>query len=159
MAFLISPPEKVIRPDGTKIDDPTKDKRILGEFRKLWALLKTKRVFLLIPVLVGFMWNGTYLNIYMTKYFSVRARALGALVSCIVATFANIFWGWFLDLKCFSRPMVAKIAWFFSVTLMISLFGWQFSNEKLYSEAVPKVTLDWDNEGFGRGFAVVILLR
>jgi hypothetical protein len=42
---------------------------------------------------------------------------------------------------------------------MLALFGWQVANEKLYSEAVPKVTLDWDLPGFGRGFAVNVLFR
>jgi hypothetical protein len=159
LAFLLSPPEKVIRPDGTKIGDPTKGKAVLREFRKLWALLKTKRVFLLIPILIGFNWNGTYQSIYLTKYFSVRSRALGALTSGIAATAANVFWGWFLDIKRFSRPIVAKIAWSSFVILMLSLFSWQVANEKLYSTTVPKVTLDWDTPGFGRAFAVNVLFR
>jgi hypothetical protein len=46
----------------------------------------------------------------------------------------------------------------FSV-LMLALFGWQIANEKMYAEAVPKVTLDWDLPGFGRGFAVNVLFR
>lgn len=159
LAFLISPPEKVIRPDGTKLGDPTANKKVLGEFRRAWALLKTKRVFLLLPILIGFNWNGTYVNIYLTKYFSVRARALGALTSGISATAANIFWGWFLDFKGFSRPMVARITWGIFVCVMLSIFGWQIANQKLYESAVPKVTLDWDNEGFGRGFASTVMFR
>jgi hypothetical protein len=149
----------VIRPDGTRLGDPTEGKLVLREFRKLWALLKTKRVFLLIPILMGFNWNGTYQNIYLTKYFSVRSRALGALTSGIAATAANVFWGWFLDIKAFSRPVVARIAWFSFVVVMLSLFAWQVANERLYSTTVPKVTLDWDNEGFGRAFAVNVLFR
>ena len=159
LAFLISPPEKVIRPDGTKIGDPTKNKAALKEFKKLIKLLKTKRVFLLIPILVGFNWNNTYQNIYLTKYFSVRSRALAALTSGIAATFANIFWGWFLDLKAFSRPVVARIAWFSFVLVMLSLFGWQVANQKKYQEVTPKITLDWATPGFGRAFAVNVLFR
>ncbi|CZR56307.1 related to DUF895 domain membrane protein [Phialocephala subalpina] len=159
LAFLISPPEKVIRPDGTKIEDPTKNKKVLGEFRRAWALLKTKRVFLLLPILIGFNWNGTYLSIYLTKYFSVRSRALGALTSGIAATAANVFWGWFLDLKVFSRPKVARIAWFSFVLIMLSLFGWQIANQKKYQDTVPKITLDWASPGFGRAFASTVLFR
>jgi len=159
LALLISPPEKIIRGDGTRLGDPTKNKRVLGQFKRSFALLKTKRVFLLIPILVGFNWNATYLGIYLTKYFSVRSRALGALTSSIAATAANIFWGWFLDLKCFSRPVVAKIAWFSFVIVMLSLFGWQTANRKLYQEIVPKITIDWADPGFGRAFAVTVMLR
>jgi hypothetical protein len=156
---LISPPEKVIRPDGTKLEDPTKGKTVLVEFRKLWALLKNKRVYLLISILMGFNWSGTYQPIYLTKYFSVRSRALGALTSGIAARAANVFWGWFLDLKSFSRPVVARIAWFSFVTVMLALSSWQIANEHLYSTRKPKITLDWDSERFGRAFAVDVLFR
>lgn len=95
----------------------------------------------------------------MTKYFSVRARALGSLTAGIAATFANIFWGWFYDLKCFSRPTLAKICWASFVVLMLGSFGWQVSNEKLYGDSNPRITLDWDLPGFGRGFASMVMLR
>lgn len=159
LAFLVSPPEKVIHRDGRKVPDPTENKAVMKEFRRLWALLKTRQFYLLIPILVGFNWNGTYQGIYLTAYFSVRARALGALMSGISATAANIFWGWFYDLKVFSRPALAKVTWSIFSVLMLGLFAWQVANEKLYASANPKVTLDWSNPGFGRGFAVNVLFR
>lgn len=160
LSFLISPPEKVIRADGTKVSSPTDTKKtVKGEAKRLWAVLQTPRIYLLIPILMGFNWNGTYLNIYLTNYFSVRSRALGALTSGIAATAANIFWGWFLDLKIFSRPKVARIAWFSFVTVMLGLFGWQISNQKKYEDVKPKITLDWDAPDFGRAFASVVLFR
>jgi len=91
--------------------------------------------------------------------FSVRARTLGALVSGIVATAANIFWGWFYDLKYFSRPTLAKLCWTFFVVCMLGMFGWQVANEKLYGDSNPRVTLDWENPGFGRGFGSMVILR
>ncbi|GME33889.1 hypothetical protein GTA08_BOTSDO06426 [Neofusicoccum parvum] len=159
LAFLISPPEKVIHRDGRKVPDPTKNKAVMKEFRRWWALLKTKQFYLLIPILVGFNWNGTYQGIYLTKYFSVRARALGALSSGLAATAANIVWGWFYDLKIFSRPTLAKFTWSIFSVIMLALFAWQVANENLYANASPKVTLDWSNPGFGRGFAVNVLFR
>lgn len=157
LALLVSPPEKVIHRDGRKVEDPTKNKAVLKEFRKWLALLKRKQFYLLIPILVGFNWNSTYQGIYLTKYFSVRARTLGALTSGIAATAANIFWGWFYDLKCFSRPTLAKITWFSFSAIMLGLFAWQTANEKLYEDTKP--TLDWALPGFGRGFAVNVLFR
>jgi hypothetical protein len=67
LALLISRPQKIIRPGGGKIPDPTNNRAILGEVGRWWALLKRKQMFMLIPVLVGFSWNGTYLGIYQTK--------------------------------------------------------------------------------------------
>jgi hypothetical protein len=159
LALLISPPHKVIHSDGRKVADPTKNKAVMKEIRRWFALLKDKRFFLLVPVMIGFNWNNTYQGIYLTRYFSVRARTLGALTSGIAATAANIFWGWFYDTKYFSRLTLAKTTWSIFSVLMLGLFGWQVANEKMYSEAVPKVTLDWEKPGFGRGFAVNVLFR
>ncbi|CRK22403.1 hypothetical protein HYQ45_012096 [Verticillium longisporum] len=159
LALLISPPQKVIRPDGRRLPDPTKNKAIMGEFRKWWKLLRTRQFCLLIPILVGFNWNNTYLGIYLVRYFSVRSRTLASLCSGVAATTANIFWGWFYDLKYFSRPQLAKITWFFFAITMVSLFGWQFAMEKEYSTSETPVTLDWDLPGFGQGFAVQVFFR
>ncbi|KHE79109.1 hypothetical protein GE21DRAFT_1292689, partial [Neurospora crassa] len=94
--------------------------------------------------------------------FSVRSRTLGSLVSGIVATAANIFWGWFYDRQSLSRPTVARLTWAFFVILMLGTFGWQTANEKLYGDlkaAGTPITLDWATPGFGRGFASMVILR
>ncbi|CAH0023747.1 unnamed protein product [Clonostachys rhizophaga] len=158
-ALLVSPPEKVIRPDGSKLELPQKDKPIKGELKKMWNLLKKKQMLFLIPVLVGFNWNGTYLGIYQTNYFSVRARTLSSLVSGIVATLANITWGWVYDLQRFSRPQLAKYTWTCFSVVMLATMSWQIANEHLYSKTVPKVTLDWATPGFGRAFASMVIMR
>ncbi|KPM38684.1 hypothetical protein AK830_g7882 [Neonectria ditissima] len=159
LALLISPPEKVIRPDGSKLPHTKTNKSIKDQFKKWFALLKRKQFYLLVPILVGFNWNSTYLGIYLVNYFSVRSRALASLTSGIAATFANIFWGWFFDLQTLSRPQLARITWFFLGIFMIALFGWQFAMELEYRKADPPITLDWDLPGFGRGFAVQVILR
>ncbi|KAL6410926.1 DUF895 domain membrane protein [Ilyonectria robusta] len=159
LALLISPPEKVIRPDGSKLPHTKTNKSIKDQFKKWFVLLKRKQFYLLVPILVGFNWNSTYLGLYLVNYFSVRSRALASLTSGIAATFANIFWGWFFDLKTFSRPQLARITWCFLGIFMTALFGWQFAMELEYRKADPPVTLDWDLPGFGRGFAVQVLLR
>lgn len=142
LALLVSPPHKVIHSDDRKVADPTKNKAVMKEFQRWWALLRDRRFFLLIPVMIGFNWNNTYQGIYLTKYFSVRSRILGALTSGIAATVANIFWGWFYDTKYFSRPTLAKYTWGVFSVLMLALFSWQVANEKLYGSASLKVTLD-----------------
>jgi MFS family permease len=159
LALLVSPPHKVIHSDGRKTVDPTKNKAMMKEVKRWFALLRDKRFFLLIPVMVGFNWNNTYQGIYLTKYFSVRSRTLGALTSGIAATMANIFWGWFYDTKYFSRTSLAKSTWSVFSVLMLALFAWQIANEHKYETAVPKVTLDWEKPGFARGFAVNVLFR
>lgn len=70
-----------------------------------------------------------------------------------------MIWAWVYDSKRFSRPTLAKATWAFFSVSMLSLFSWQISNEKLYADSSPKVTLDWDLPGFGRGFASMVLIR
>lgn len=42
---------------------------------------------------------------------------------------------------------------------MAGSFAWQTANEKLYGDSNPRITLDWDSPGFGRGFASMVLMR
>ncbi|KAH9428727.1 hypothetical protein MCOR02_011272 [Pyricularia oryzae] len=158
LALLSSPPHKAVRSDGTVVSrrrgvGRQKTATVL-EFGKLWKLLREKRIYLLIPVLITFDWNRTYQGIYLTRYFSVRSRALASLTSAIVQTFADLFWGWFLDQKRFSRPKAAKITWTVFSVVMFAIFGWQVANEQLYGSSPVLVSLDWASPGFGRGFAV-----
>lgn len=131
----------------------------MKEVSRWWALFKDRRFYLLNPVMIGLNWNSTYQDIYLTKYFSVRARTLGSLASGIAASIADVLWGWFYDTRWFSRPALAKGTWAFFSVLILALFGWQVANEKLCAETMPKVTLDWDLPGFGPGFAVNVLFR
>lgn len=92
LAFLSSPPHKAIRSDGARVailGGPKKEIKL--EFKKLFKLVKEKRIYLLIPVLITFDWNRTYQGIYLTRYFSVRFRALSALKSAIVQIIADLF--------------------------------------------------------------------
>lgn len=67
LALLVSPPHKVVRPDGERLGDPRRNTKTMVELRKIWALLKRKEILLLIPILVGFQWNSVYIGIYLTK--------------------------------------------------------------------------------------------
>lgn len=159
LALLVSPPGKAIRSDGTRVPDTTKAKRFTTELRKIWKMLRRKEILLLIPVLTTFNWNNTYQGIYLVRYFSVRARTLGSLTSGIAATIADLFWGWFLDWRVFSRPKAARITWIVFSVIMLSLFAWQVSNQYKYQNSPTKVTIDWLSPEFGRAFAVNVLFR
>lgn len=60
LALLVSPPEKVIRADGTRLPNTFRKTTSFREQCRKWvALVKRKEFFLLIPILVGFNWNTT----------------------------------------------------------------------------------------------------
>lgn len=63
------------------------------------------------------------------------------------------------DVQRISRPTLAKVTWAVFSVSMLGIMSWQVANEKFYADTIPSVTLDWDNPGFGRGFASMILIR
>lgn len=67
--------------------------------------------------------------------------------------------GLVLDRKFIRRPTMAKVTWGIFVVGFFGCLSWIVTMEKEYSEAVPDVTIDWAKPGFGRGFAVMALLR
>ncbi|KAL4864066.1 hypothetical protein BDV12DRAFT_205960 [Aspergillus spectabilis] len=157
LAFLVSPPHKAIRTDGTLVGNVTEKRAVRTEFTRLWQLLKTPEMYLMIPILMTFLWNSTYQSIYLTAYFSVRARTLASLTSAIGMILGDVFWGWLLDLGLFEARTTAKVTWIFFVSVMLGLFGWQFANEELYANTSSIPTFDWTSSGFGRAFAVDLI--
>ncbi|KAL5343003.1 major facilitator superfamily domain-containing protein [Aspergillus crustosus] len=157
LAFLVSSPGKAIRSDGTIVGKDTEKREVLAEFKKMWTLLKKPQIYLMVRVLVTFIWNSTYQSIYLTAYFSVRARTLASLTSAIGMILGDLFWGRFLDTKLLGTRTTAKLTWIFFSAMMVSLFGWQFANEHLYANTTPTPTFDWVTPGFGRAFTVNLL--
>ncbi|KAF1808452.1 MFS general substrate transporter [Eremomyces bilateralis CBS 781.70] len=157
LALLISPPNKAIRSDGTLVLASIQKSNVRLEFKRLWHLLKQPQIYFLIPVLVTFMWNSSYQGIYLTKYFSVRARTLSSLTSAIGMIIGDLLWGKWLDLSLFGRRNTAKFTWMLFSVIMVGLFGWQISNEYLYERASLAATFDWNSPGFGRAYTVNLL--
>ncbi|KAL3441965.1 major facilitator superfamily domain-containing protein [Aspergillus insuetus] len=155
LAFLVSPPHKAIRSDGSLVSNRQEQRPVFIEFKRLWELLRTPQMYLLIPVMVTFLWNSTYQGIYLTMYFSVRARTLASLTSAVAMIAGDVFWGWFLSRRFFGARTTAIVTWIFFASLMLGLFGWQFANEHLYENANP--TFDWSSLGFARAFVVNLL--
>ncbi|KAL2801706.1 hypothetical protein BJX63DRAFT_426571 [Aspergillus granulosus] len=155
LAFLVSPPHKAIRTDGSLVSNYQEKRAVFFEFKRIWKLLKTPQMYLMIPVTVTFLWNSTYQGIYLTMYLSVRARTLASITSAVAMIAGDVFWGWFLSRRFFGARTTAKVTWIFFAALMLGLFGWQFANEHLYEKTNP--TFDWISPGFARSFVVNLL--
>ncbi|RFU23713.1 hypothetical protein B7463_g12625, partial [Scytalidium lignicola] len=136
LALLLSPPERVIRDDGTQVPR-IKNTTWLTEGKAIWKLLRSRRILLLIPVFIVGNWGSVYTGNYFATFFSVRSRALGSFLTAIAGISGDLLTGLALDYKPWSRSLRAKVIWV------------------LYDRTGPK--LDWDSAGFGRGFAPYIL--
>lgn len=166
-AFLISPLERVVRSDGTRIlvseKLPTKKEFklikvtmtskliLLSAFWAIWSFFY-RRVFIFImwlgPILTEL--SGTW-STYLGTYFSVRARALSSLVSpffCIVGCFGL---GFILDLKGLSQRRRAQLGLFTVVVLNVGVYIWSIVMQARFNRNNPG-KIDWDDSLYARSF-------
>lgn len=112
-SLLISKPDKVIRPDGTRIPYLQKDRTSAKkELRHIWDTLRTPHFSLLIPIFITGVWGQTYQSNFVTAVLSVRSRALVGLLTSIVSILADISFGVVADAKWLgSQARRARCVW------------------------------------------------
>jgi hypothetical protein len=149
-AFLISPLERVVRSDGTRIlvseKLPTKK-----EFKLIKVTMTSKLILLsAFWAIWSFFYSGTW-STYLGTYFSVRARALSSLVSpffCIVGCFGL---GFILDLKGVSQRRRAQLGLFTVVILNLGVYIWSIVMQAQFKNKNPG-KIDWDDGLYARSF-------
>lgn len=149
-AFLISPLERVVRSDGTRIlvseKLPTKK-----EFKLIKVTMTSKLILLsAFWAIWSFFYSGTW-STYLGTYFSVRARALSSLVSpffCIVGCFGL---GFILDLKGVSQRRRAQYGLVTVVTLNLGVYIWSIVMQTQFKNHSPG-KIDWDDSLYARSF-------
>ncbi|KAI2776768.1 MFS general substrate transporter [Daldinia loculata] len=133
-SLLLTPPEKVVRRNGSRVQlsDRISD---LEELKALTRVLFRRDFLLIIPYFVYVTWELPYISAYLSLYFSVRSRALASLVSAIAQVVTTLAFGAFLDWTGVSLNKRARYGY---IVMMIL------------------IALDWDDGGFGRGWALYI---
>ncbi|CAI6094773.1 unnamed protein product [Clonostachys chloroleuca] len=161
--FFLSPPEKVVRRNGTRIN---LIKRIsdLDELKALGRLMVRKELLLFetlliignrTPLFIYINWCLPYIGSYLSLYFSVRSRALASLISSLAQITATLLMGTFLDWTRLSLNSRAKYAYSIMMALIGGCWIWGVIIQREYGNKPPG--LDWDDSGFGRGWALYIL--
>ncbi|KAI8081791.1 major facilitator superfamily domain-containing protein [Halteromyces radiatus] len=100
LALLLTPPNKVIRNDGTHVS-LHKFSNWKREFIEVLKLFTNWRMLILIPLFAGSNWFYTYqFQVYNGGgYFNLRARSLNNLLYWLFQIIGGGFFGWLLDLK------------------------------------------------------------
>ncbi|KAL4918388.1 major facilitator superfamily domain-containing protein [Aspergillus aurantiobrunneus] len=147
-ALLITPFERVVRSDGTKIvtSETLSTKQ---EFKRIGQTVTSR----LIVLSAGWaLWSffyttdefsGTWTT-YLGTYFSVRARALSSLVSplfCIIGCFGL---GFILDLKFLSQRRRAQIGLYTVVLLNVGVYIWSIIMQTKFNRQNPG-HIDWED--------------
>ncbi|KAJ5502605.1 Major facilitator superfamily domain general substrate transporter [Penicillium fimorum] len=155
---LLSNPEKVQRDDGTSIEAP-RGIHWRDELRAMWRLARSRSILLLVPLFWYFGWIQAYPGTYLATYFTVRARALGSLMSAVVGTLATWLGGSLVDLPWLKNRKHRAIVTFILIALMNSAtWIWAVIIQNEYRHTNP--VLDWgDQSSFGRGFGLYLFER
>ncbi|KAF4910592.1 UNC93-like protein [Colletotrichum fructicola] len=156
VAMLLSHPEKVQRQDGRKV---SKAEQIptTAEMKAVAKILVRKDFLLVFPFFFYATFLLSYAGSYLSLYFSVRSRALASLVSALAQITANFFFGHFLDWTRFTINQRARFAYFGMMALFGATWIWATVIQREYGQRAP--ALDWADHGFGRGWALYILLQ
>ncbi|KAI0170305.1 major facilitator superfamily domain-containing protein [Pestalotiopsis sp. NC0098] len=149
-AFLISPLEKVVRSDGTRIlvSETLSTKQ---EFKQIAKTMSSSLILLSAFWAVwSFFYSGTW-STYLATYFSVRARALSSLISpffCIVGCFGL---GFILDMKHLSQRRRAQIGLFTVIILNLGVYIWSLVMQTRFDASDPGA-IDWDDRLYPSAF-------
>jgi MFS family permease len=149
-AFLISPLERVVRSDGTRI--MVSEKIGTKQEFKLIRVTMTSKLILLSALwaLWSFFYSGTW-STYLGTYFTVRSRALSSLISpffCIVGCFGL---GFILDMKGVSQRRRAQVGLFTVVVLNLGVYIWSIVMQVRFNDNSPG-KIDWDDGLYARSF-------
>jgi hypothetical protein len=149
-AFLISPLERVVRSDGTRIlvSEKLPSKQ---EFKLIKSTMTSKLILLsAFWAIWSFFYSGTW-STYLGTYFSVRARALSSLISpffCIVGCFGL---GLILDLKGVSQRRRARYGLFTVVVTNLGVYIWSIVMQTQFNNNNPG-HIDWDDSLYAPSF-------
>ncbi|KAI1645955.1 MFS general substrate transporter [Daldinia loculata] len=152
-SLLLTPPEKVVRRNGSRVQlsDRISD---LEELKALTRVLFRRDFLLIIPYFVYVTWELPYISAYLSLYFSVRSRALASLVSAISQVATTLAFGAFLDWTGVSLNKRARYGYIVMMILIGGCWIWGVIIQNEYTHHKP--ALDWDDGGFGRGWALYI---
>lgn len=149
-AFLISPLDRVVRSDGTRILFSEK-LSTLKEFKLIKVTMTSKLILLsAMWAIWSFFYSGTW-STYLGTYFSVRTRALSSLISpffCIVGCFGL---GFILDMKGVNQRRRAQLGLFTVVILNLGVYIWSIVIQAGFDRHNPG-KIDWDEMRYARTF-------
>jgi hypothetical protein len=156
VAALLSLPHQVQRKDATPVL-MNLNPSVTAELQAMYKVLKTKKVLLLLPLI----WQGTFseslIGTYAADNFTVRSRALGSLLSAIVAALSCYLLGFFLDAQRWSINFRGKTAFIAIYAMQFSWWAWAIHTMNKYHYQKP--TLDFGQEEWNKGFALYIMLQ
>lgn len=157
VSFLLSPPEKIIRKDGSKVRSNITDQKVSDRFKDIWRVFTRKEILYLSPGFLGCVWIGTWQSNYTAAYFSVRARSLYSFVTAIICMITDFTMGALLDMK-FKRSTKVKASWAVIASLITGYYVFGFTMQSIFDKN-DQTALDWNDPGFARAYIPFLFCR
>ncbi|QEU62094.1 hypothetical protein KDRO_F00170 [Kluyveromyces lactis] len=152
ISFLLSPPEKIIRKNGSKLKPSVTGKTVKAEIKTFLSVLRRKEIIGLAPLFLSVTWFNTWQSNYMTHHFSVRVRALNTLLTALICGFTDVVAGLLLDTNIVRRSLKVKLSWAISVLLMSAFFVYCLIIQNEFDKT-PEEGIDWTGSSrFAKSF-------
>ncbi|KAI9723096.1 MAG: hypothetical protein M1828_004344 [Chrysothrix sp. TS-e1954] len=152
LAWLLTDSGEVIRSDGSHVivmKHPTWKTELLGLFH---TIIRDPWVVLLFPMFWSSNWFYTYqYNDFNNPVFSTRTSALNNLLYWTSQIIGAFVFGFGLDLRYFSRPTKAKIAWAMIFVLTMAIWGGGYAFQdytRAQTGSKTYVPTDWTTSGY-----------
>ncbi|KAJ4366454.1 hypothetical protein N0V83_008090 [Neocucurbitaria cava] len=154
VALCLSPAQKVWRKDRTRI--VTQRAASWGaEFKAVGKLFISRRILLLLPAFfISYFYNG-FVSTWLTKYFTVRARAFSSFFTNFAGIFSSFIIAALLDNQKVHIKTRGKIAFITIVTILIGTWIWATILQKQFYDMPEAPVFDWFKGGFGKSYALV----
>lgn len=146
LALSISPPNKLIRSDGTKPTFSSGAARMpfKQSIAGLWEALKYKHILLLLPIFITVRWSTTYQGNYLVEYFSVRGRSLAGFVQTVCGMTATVAWGRLLDSQTVfkNKRTLCNVGWYSMLLVYVVQWIFNFYMQAELQSRTPEPVLD-----------------
>ncbi|KAI5291402.1 hypothetical protein KEM52_000184 [Ascosphaera acerosa] len=163
IAFLLTPPEKVQRSDGSPVR-VIREQSWKAEMQALWRTSTRPEVLLLLPVFWASFFNQ-YISNFEVYYFGVRGRALAGLCLQFANLFSSLLISQFLDLKLMTvkRRMIYRQAgpasFFYVVRIHVVAWVYAWVVQEQFTAMATSPVYDWADRGYVKALFVLILWR
>ncbi|KAJ5554917.1 Major facilitator superfamily domain general substrate transporter [Penicillium sp. DV-2018c] len=151
--LLLNNPSQVQRKDRVPVQLQVTHS-ILFELKSMAKLWINRKFLYIVPFICSAVYSEAVMFSYQGLWFSVRARALGSLLSGIIALVIGNVLGAFLDNKRISLKSRTRYAFFFVVGWLGMCWIWGSIVTTDFNNTHP--VYDWTDPDFGRAFTLFL---
>jgi len=156
LALFILPADKVRRDDGTKV--AVMPKMTFKEaFQGSLVAFKDWRLLLLVPAMMSTEIHLVYIGVANGWHNNSRTRSLNSFCSLVVAIPLNLFLGWLLDRKTWSRKTRAYVGTCFVGVFLIGAYIAEVVRTRDWHRHSKGPNMDWNSPDFAGQFILFMI--